>query len=112
MAEKQCPKCKMMIDNGATKCPHCRSTMGTSPAVKLLAIVFVVFGVLYMIGSSSSPNDKEILKEFMYKCFDLYPNDADICVHMALGRKFKYEDVEDILKQHIANHPQKKDKKK
>jgi len=114
MAEKQCPKCKMMIDKDATKCPHCRSTVGTSKStwVVLCGIIFIVF--LLWVGSSSQTDDKVILKDFFYHCMDTMPKNEGplFCTQSALGRKFKFDDVEAILKQYVAEHPEQTKKKK
>ncbi|GEM_PF-4094550 len=87
MAEKQCPKCKMMIDQGATKCPHCRSTVGTSMGTWIIAGILVLFLISFMSGVSKnsssisstpdvSSNPATATDDQIYREFEICMNDA------------------------------------
>jgi len=88
------------------------------PTSKVSWAAFLI-GVLLLIPllwsglSSQVDNDRQILKDFFYNCMDTMPKNESyqFCVQSALGRKFKFDDVEAVLKQYVAEEQQKKDKK-
>lgn len=50
MVEKHCPKCKMMIDEGAEICPHCRHKFGISIRTGCLIILALIIFVPAILG--------------------------------------------------------------
>ena len=60
---KQCPKCKELIDKGATKCPHCRSTQPPPLAVTIIAVALIIGLGLWGYHSCSSITNSPEAKE-------------------------------------------------
>ena len=79
--------------------------------IPALFLIFVIFGSDKV--QQQATEDRVNLKDFMYHCLDTMPkNETQFCVQSALGRKFKFDDVEAVLKQYVAEHPEQQKKKK
>lgn len=63
-----------------------------------------LIGILFIIGTIENSKKKVELQVFLYKCWEIYSNDMDICVKMAFGQGHNLDEIEPILKQYIAEH--------
>lgn len=52
--KKQCPKCKELIDEAATKCPHCRSKQPPPVWASTLAVMIVICLGVWLVHSCPS----------------------------------------------------------
>lgn len=97
MSEKVCMHCGMAIPKNVSRCWYCGKKMPTSIATKITLVLLLFVLLSIIIGYWDHKREKEALQSTMQKCLQLYPNDADICVRMALGRGFKFDDVEEAF---------------
>ena len=69
----------------------------------ILGLVMLIAFFKWMSASSDERHQKQ-LKPLLYKCLDLYPSDADVCVRIALAQKYSFYDVERTVKQYVTEH--------
>lgn len=72
---KLCPRCKMEIDNRASKCPYCKSNIGISLRGLFGALIFILVIIAIIIFVTAGPHIRDGYKSAesanVYSCYVL-----------------------------------------
>lgn len=111
-----CNYCAMVIPKEAKICPHCRKRLPRAVRIVMVVVVAVLLSIPIIRGAINNIKDTEekrqALMPLISNCLKEYPNDAVVCWNLAKGRGYKFEEIDNAVKEYLKNQPNESVKKK